>query len=154
MIPWRAGPRVFVGVVLLATGLGKMLDIPGFAEVVASYDLLPSAGNAFVAAFLPFFELGVGAALVAHWRVRQAALLAIALHGVLIFAVVSALSRGLEVPNCGCFGVFWARPLTGATLVEDLVMAALSILAWAWARQTARVAEVTSPPGSAAPTQR
>jgi hypothetical protein len=32
----------------------------------------------------------------------------------------------LKLSNCGCFGVFLARPLDWGTVVEDGVMAALS----------------------------
>jgi len=59
------------------------------------------------------------------------------------------------MPNCGCFGVFWARPLSGATLIEDLVMAGLSILAWKWAGSASPAAgEVAHPSERAASTQR
>ena len=34
-------PRRFVGLVLVATGTGKALDIPSFVHVLAAYDLLP-----------------------------------------------------------------------------------------------------------------
>ena len=37
----RRTPRWLVGLVLVATGTGKALDIPGFTEVLAAYDLLP-----------------------------------------------------------------------------------------------------------------
>ena len=39
----------------------------------------------------------------------------------------SALARGLRLENCGCFGVFLPTPLTWRTVVEDLVMVALSL---------------------------
>jgi len=32
------------------------------------------------------------------------------------------------VPNCGCFGVFWARPLTFITVAEDVFMVGISVL--------------------------
>lgn len=39
--------------------------------------------------------------------------------------------RGLELTNCGCFGVFWARPMTWTTVIEDLILTLLS-LAFLW----------------------
>ena len=122
-------PRVFVGAVLLATGLGKVLDIPGFAQVVASYELLPAFGNSLVAFVLPFVELATGLALVLDRGTVVAARVAVGLHAMLVGVVLSALGRGLVIENCGCFGVFLARPLGPSTLVEDLVMLALSALA-------------------------
>ncbi len=125
----RSVPRAFVGAVLLATGLGKILDIPGFALVVESYQLLPSFGNALVAFVLPFVELATGLALVLGRGTVVAAGVAVGLHAMLVGVVLSALGRGLAIENCGCFGVFLARPLGPSTLVEDLVMLALSALA-------------------------
>jgi hypothetical protein len=42
-----------------------------------------------------------------------------------------ALLRGLHIPNCGCFGVFLARPLGWYTVLEDGVVVCVSLLlAW------------------------
>ena len=48
--------------------------------------------------------------------------------GVLLSAAVITLWRGLALANCGCFGVFLARPLTRQTVLEDVVMLGLSLL--------------------------
>ncbi len=124
---WRL-PCVFVGLVLISTGLGKLLDLPGFVEIVAQYDLTPSAGDHLVAYTLPFVELATGACLLAGFQLRTAAASAVALHVLLVSAVAVTLWRGIHVANCGCFGVFLARPLGPQTLVEDLVMLGLSLL--------------------------
>ena len=57
-------PAVFVGLVLVATGVGKALDLEGFVGVVAAYRLMPDAGNTLVAYTLPFVELATGLALL------------------------------------------------------------------------------------------
>lgn len=46
----------------------------------------------------------------------------------LVSAVSVTLWRGLAIANCGCFGVFLARPLTAQTVVEDVVMLGMSLL--------------------------
>ena len=53
----RQFPRLFVGLVLLATGTGKALDMPGFVDVLATYALLPLWGNVILAYTLPFIGL-------------------------------------------------------------------------------------------------
>ena len=68
--------------------------------------------------------------LLVGFRPRAAATAAVALHAVLTGVVVTTLLRGVEVANCGCFGVFLARPLSVSTLIEDGVMLALSGLCW------------------------
>ncbi len=121
-------PRWVVGLVLLATGTGKALDIPGFAEVLAAYALLPPWGNVILAYTLPVIELGTGLCLLTRIRLRPAAWVAVGLHIVLLGAVVVTLIRGLAIANCGCFGVFLARPLSVQTVVEDAVMLGMSLL--------------------------
>jgi Methylamine utilisation protein MauE len=128
-------PRWFVGLVLIATGVGKLLDVPGFVGVLAAYDLLPTWANVALAHTLPFVELATGIALVTGRLVELAGWAAVGLHVMLLSAVFITLARGLEVANCGCFGVFLARPLTLGTAVEDGVMLALSAAVVAIARR-------------------
>ena len=123
-------PSLFVGGVLVSTGIGKAFDLPGFVDVVAAYELLPTWGNRGVAFTLPFVELATGLALLLGFRLRLAAASAVAIHAMLVGVVVTTLLRGVPVENCGCFGVFLARPLGVQTLVEDVVMLGLSVLAW------------------------
>ena len=136
-VGWAAAvPRGFVGVVLLATGVGKLLDLPGFVPVVAAFDLLPSGLVAPFAYLLPFVELATAAGLLTTVRLRAAAWAAVGLHAMLLSAVLVTLYRGIPIDNCGCFGVFLARPLTGATVIEDAVMLALSAVI-VWQQRTA-----------------
>jgi hypothetical protein len=118
-----------VALALLATGTGKALDVPGFALVLAEYRLLPVGSEPFVALAVTLAELGLAMALL-HPATRVMA----AWGAVLLFmanaAVLSlTLLRGVPLANCGCFGVFLARPLRVWTPLEDIVLAALAILA-------------------------
>ncbi|MGR9106881.1 MAG: MauE/DoxX family redox-associated membrane protein [Gammaproteobacteria bacterium] len=127
--------RGFVGLVLLATGLGKLLDMAGFVTVIDAYQLVPHRVAAVLGYSLPWIELGTGTLLLAGRFLLSAASLAVALHLMMIGAVLITLNRGVQVENCGCFGVFLARPLTKITLVEDLVMLGMSLWAWFNARK-------------------
>ena len=114
---------------LVATGTGKVLDLPGFADVLAGYRLFPPWGDRLVAYTLPFVELATGLGLLTGLTRRAAAASAVSLHALLVSVVIATLWRGIPVENCGCFGVFLAHPLGLQTLVEDLVMLAASALA-------------------------
>ena len=122
----------FFTLLLLASALGKLLDIPGFYGIVRSYQLLPDVLIAPAAWALSLVELALGIALgstVAGLRLRPAVVgLLVLLHLFYLFGLTTALLRGLALPNCGCFGVYWPRPLTVWSVVEDLVL-----LAWATA---------------------
>ena len=67
-------------------------------------------------------EIVLGLWILFGWRIERGALLSILLNaGYFIFLSITLL-RGVYVPNCGCFGVFLARPLEPTTLFEDLIL--------------------------------
>ena len=127
--------RIFIGLVLLATGVGKLLDVAGFARVLASYDAVPGSLLPVLAVVVPVAELGLAAWLFSGRRLVGAAAASAAMH--LAYTVWSgmAILRGLNLANCGCFGVFLARPLGWSTVAEDLVMTGLSVMLVALARR-------------------
>lgn len=119
-------PRSFVGLVLVATGIAKVLDIDGFVAVVMSYDLVPWATAEIIGYLLPVVEIVLGIWLLTGIQLLQSAWLAVATH-VFYFSIAAiSLWRGTVIPNCGCFGVFFARPLGVNTLFEDGFMIALA----------------------------
>jgi hypothetical protein len=125
--------RVFFGCLLLAAALGKLLDNRGFAEVLALYRLpIPAALLLPLALLISLCELALGLAIALGHSLRIAVQGTLLLQlGYLALAVVTYL-REIYLANCGCFGVFLARPLTWLTLVEDsgLVLLA-SVFFWA-----------------------
>jgi len=121
-------PRIFVGLVLMSTGIGKGLDMAGFVTVLDGYQLQAHWLSVVLAYTLPFIELGVGVNLLSAIQRIATAWIAIGLHVLMISVVAITLTRGIQVSNCGCFGVFLARPLTHITLIEDAVMLTMSVL--------------------------
>ena len=114
--------RYFIASVLLLSGLGKLLDVPGFVQVLITYHAIPAWGLHLVAVTLVLVELRISV-----WFFRESTLVAgalgsLVLHSIFTLWTVVTLWRGVSVPNCGCFGVFFVRPLTGWTVVEDLVL--------------------------------
>ncbi len=129
--------RGFFILLMLAAGLGKLADMTGFYPVVASYRLLPEALVIPSAWALTLGELVLGGWLLWGRWLKLAALAVIAIHVFYLFGVVQALVRGLELDNCGCFGVYFARPLRWHTPLEDVVLLALSVWFWLKARRQA-----------------
>ncbi len=127
----------------ITTGVGKLLDNRGFSEVILTYQLGIPAELAlpFGVAF-SLFELWLGLRVARNIGQTQNGLMAIALHlGYTSLAVIT-LARGIALENCGCFGVFLKRPLTYQTVIEDLVLVALSIVFWYFGRSIERSNEV------------
>ena len=124
------GIRWFFVLLLAASATGKLADIPGFYAVINSYALLPEAVIPIAGWALAIFELVLAIWLAIGKRIDAAALIVITVHFVYLIWLAIALARGLDIPNCGCFGVFWARPLTWFTLLEDLILLVLAIVMW------------------------
>jgi hypothetical protein len=133
----RLALRLFLGLVLLATAVGKLLDVEGFARVLATYEAFPEAALRSLAVAVPLLELAIAIWLFSGRLLVAAAAAALALHAVYTVWAAAALLRGLRVPNCGCFGVFFPRPLGWRTVFEDLVLVGLSAWLLALARRSA-----------------
>jgi uncharacterized membrane protein YphA (DoxX/SURF4 family) len=143
--------RLLLAGVLLATAVGKVLDVGGFAAVVTTYRVLPEPLLLPAALALTLGELALGFWLLSGLRLAPAALAAALLHAAYLVWSAAALARGLDIPNCGCFGVFWARPLTWVTLVEDGVLLLVSLALYRGARRREAGGERSSGTVQAAP---
>ena len=124
----EVGLRFFIASVLLLTGIGKLLDVPGFIKVIDTYKIIPAFLQPVVAISMVLVELKISENLFRNINIKITALVVTALH--ICFTLLASLTllRGIEVPNCGCFGVFWARPLTFITVAEDVFMVGISVL--------------------------
>lgn len=130
----QAALRLIIGLVLFATAVAKLLDVAGFTRILRSYQALPDASLPAAGLVIPIGELTLSIWLLSGRRLAVSALASAALH--LAYAAWSAAGvlRGLRLSNCGCFGVFLARPLGWSTVAEDAVLVAMSLLLMALAR--------------------
>lgn len=139
--------RYFIASILLLSGLGKLLDVPGFVEILITYQAIPAWGLHLVAVILILVELRVSEWLFRDKTLIVGTLASLMLHSIFTLWTLVALWRGVPVPNCGCFGIFFARPLTGWTVVEDLVLVVASLcllrLAVREEKYTGRKEEIT-----------
>ena len=120
--------RTLFCVLMLTTALGKLLDNRGFAAVIATYQFsIPEPLLLPLGLVVSLVELALGLAILTGFQPRNAALLTVAVHvGYLALALITNL-RGLALANCGCFGVFLARPMTWSTVLEDTLLLLLSL---------------------------
>jgi uncharacterized membrane protein YphA (DoxX/SURF4 family) len=126
---WLAVPaRWYLAVLFLGACIHKIADPRAFALDVATYDMLPLVLVNVVAIVLPWVELAAGAMLLAGTRTRAAALLVTAMMLVFLVALLSALSRGLDM-SCGCFASQGAEenPISRLTVLRDLGWTGLAV---------------------------
>jgi len=124
--------RWLLGALILATGIGKALDVGGFAGVLADYRLgLDDDALSILALMVCALEIGLGAWLLSGRRLPRAAATAMALNAAYCVLMTTALLRGLQLDNCGCFGVYFPSPLRWYSPLEDVALVAAS---WALMR--------------------
>ena len=114
---------VVLGIVLLVAGIAKRAD-RGWPQDAAALGT-----PAWAIPVLPWFEMLLGAVLVSGLARSAAA----ALAGVVLIAftglVVLNLARGRR-PPCACFGASSRRPIGPGSLVRNLVLLALAVIAF------------------------
>lgn len=121
------GLRWLLGLTLVTTSVGKLLNIPGFHNVMKEYLLFPGWSLWFIAVFMPLLEAAIAFTLLTGRRLRYGLAASFFLHSSFAAILSLELVRGIGIKNCGCFGVFWARPLTWMSPLEDVVMLAITV---------------------------
>jgi uncharacterized membrane protein YphA (DoxX/SURF4 family) len=118
--------RLILAGVFIVSGSSKRAAPPEeFAVVIESYDIVPTDAARGIAAILPWVELLVGFSLLFGYFTPQASLAAGAMFLAFVVALLSTKVRGINLPNCGCFGGrFHPSPMTTAAM--DSVLAVLS----------------------------
>ncbi len=95
--------RLVLGGVIFVAGALKVFDLGASVNAVRGYQLLPYDLTAPVGYALPFFEVLLGAALIAGLLTRWSGLLGALLMLAFTIAIASAWARGISI-DCGCFG--------------------------------------------------
>lgn len=114
-----------IGFFLVFSGF-KFMDLSGFAEGYATYDLLAQRVYAYGYIY-PFIELFFALAMIVNFQTKQ----------ILVLECIVMLFSGIGVAlklarhekfHCACLGTFLKVPLTNITLIEDFGMAALALI--------------------------
>jgi len=112
--------RVVLGALLVLSGLLKVGDRE-WPATARQFGAPAPVGRA-----LPWVEIVVGVGVGAQlWPAAAVALFLLA-----TFTILAArqLQRGNRVP-CGCFGSLSRRPISGTTLVRNLVLCVMAVVA-------------------------
>ena len=121
------GLQYLIGGTLIASAVAKALDLPGFAEILRTYEAFPEAALFSLALTITILELILGTWILLGFRLRLGATVAAGMGVGYACWMTLTLLRGLQLPNCGCFGVFFPRPLTWVSPLEDLAFAGLCL---------------------------
>ena len=127
--------RVIVGGIFLASALGKSLDLPGFVKVLVTYHAFPDWTLWPIAFFITGIEWVLGVWILSGWRLAIGSLAGLVLNLAYTMWMTLSLLRGLDLPNCGCYGVFFPQPLRWYSPLEDLVLVGMCYALWKSARK-------------------
>jgi copper chaperone CopZ len=104
----------------------KLLDLAGFANSYAMYDVLAKRAPVYGYIY-PFIELALGAAYLLAYRpvlINSITLIVMAFSSI---GVISAVLSKQKI-KCACLGTGFNLPMTTVTIIEDILMAAMA--AW------------------------
>lgn len=102
----------------------KMLDVRGFAAGYATYDVIARRIPAYGVVY-PFIELSLGIAYLLWPQSPATNAITFVVMGVSTIGVVQQVLKKSQF-QCACLGTIFKLPLSKVTLVEDLLMVAMS----------------------------
>lgn len=105
----------------------KFLDIQGFADGYATYDLLAKRWH-FYGYIYPFLELSLGLLYLTQMIPTITLIATIIVMGFSSLGVINSLLKKQKF-QCACLGTLLKVPLSNITLIEDLTMVVLAALA-------------------------
>jgi copper chaperone CopZ len=116
--------QVFMSGFFLVFSFFKLLDLKGFAESYAMYDVLakkiPLWGYVY-----PFIELALGLAFLVNLYPLITNVVTLAVMGLSIVGVLQSLLNKRQI-KCACLGAVFNLPMSTITIIEDGLMIVMS----------------------------
>jgi copper chaperone CopZ len=116
----------FMGGFFVVFSLFKLLNLSGFAEAYATYDIVASRSRAYAVSY-PFIELLLGLAYFTGWAPLATNIVTLILMSVGSVGVLKAL-KSKRAFQCACLGTALKLPMTKVTLIEDVTMGLMALL--------------------------
>lgn len=116
--------RVFMGSFFLVFGTFKAVNIRGFAQAYAEYDIIAGRSRLYAHVY-PVIELVLGVSYLIAFELFWVNIITLIVMAVSAIGVAQKLARREEV-SCACLGVVFKIPMTKVTLGEDLLMATMA----------------------------
>jgi cation transport ATPase len=118
------GMQNFMAGFFLVFSFFKLLDLKGFAESYATYDVVAKRwpGWGFV---YPFVELGLGLAYLLRFNPVLTNGATFVVMGISIIGVLQSVLNKRKI-RCACLGAVFNLPMSTITIVEDALMIAMS----------------------------
>ncbi|MCH7230911.1 hypothetical protein L0U85_08620 [Glycomyces sp. L485] len=122
--------RLILGIIYLGMAVGQTLSAAAMPGIIGAYDVVPGP------LLIPFVVVLIAAeAVTGLWllaRPRSTSLTPVWMYAgvsmVWTILAVQAFARGLDIANCGCFGVYLVQPLRWWVLLEDGLLLVYAVI--------------------------
>jgi copper chaperone CopZ len=114
----------FMGGFFIVFSFFKMLDLKGFADSYAMYDIVAMKIKGYGYVY-PFIELALGIAYLTWFNPVVTNTATIIVMGISSIGVIKSVMNKQKI-KCACLGAVFNLPMSTVTIIEDLVMVAMS----------------------------
>ena len=123
---WMQWMNQFMAGFFLVFSFFKLLNLKGFAESYAMYDIVAKRikGYGYLYAFI---ELGLGVAYLMNVHPLITNLVTVIIMSVSIIGVLQSVLNKKKI-KCACLGDVFNLPMSTITIVEDALMIAMSLI--------------------------
>lgn len=116
--------NAFMAGFFLVFSFFKLLDLKGFAESYAMYDVLAKKVPAYGLLY-PFIELALGLAYLIDFQPWYTNVATIIVMGFSSVGVVQSVLDKRQI-RCACLGAVFNLPMSTVTIIEDLLMVGMA----------------------------
>ena len=125
-IDWMQFMSIFMAGFFLVFSFFKFLDLKGFANSYAMYDIVAKKIPAYGFIY-PFLELGLGIAYLTGFNSTVTNWATIVIMGVSSIGVIESVLNKKKI-QCACLGAVFNLPMSTVTIIEDLLMVGMAVL--------------------------
>ena len=125
-IHWMHFMRNFIAGFFLTFSFFKFLDLKGFVESYAMYDIIAKRFKLWGYIYA-FTELALGIAFLIAFNPFITNLTTVIVMGVSIIGVVQSIMNKSKI-QCACLGAVFKLPMSTVTIIEDGLMIVMSII--------------------------
>ena len=123
-INWMLFMRFFMAGFFLSFSFFKLINLKGFTESYAMYDIIAKRFTAWGTIYA-FIELGLGIAFVVNFNPVATNWITLIVMSVSIIGVLQSVLNKKKI-QCACLGAVFNLPMSTLTIIEDLLMIAMS----------------------------
>jgi len=118
--------RIYMAGFFIIFGGLKLLDLKGFADTYAGYDILAKRSRTYALVY-PFIEVLLGLSYAFGFALLTTSIVTLVIMSVSSIGVFIAV-LGKQKIRCACLGTYFKLPMTTITIMEDVSMALMALV--------------------------